>query len=172
MEKIFYGSLGIALCITGIWTIISAFIPDKFRIFKKGRKENDFYDDEHEEMFNKLCGKMPYLDGYHLSLAYLLTMDAVLRYHIGALYDVKKDVIIFEGLSKPFQTHTSLKTTRLAFNLWNGTVYDSDPPETYIDKNGEKEYVPSKYYAPDRIFHCTYTPYYMEALKMRFEIFM
>lgn len=49
-----------------------------------------FYDDEHEEMFNKLCGKMPYLDGYHLSLAYLLTMDAVLRYHIGALYDVKK----------------------------------------------------------------------------------
>ena len=94
-----------------------------------------FYDDEHEEMFNKLCGKMPYLDGYHLSLAYLLTMDAVLRYHIGALYDVKKDVIIFEGLSKPFQTHTSLKTTRLAFNLWNGTVYDSDPPETYIDKN-------------------------------------
>ena len=97
-----------------------------------------FYDDEHEEMFNKLCGKMPYLDGYHLSLAYLLTMDAVLRYHIGALYDVKKDVIIFEGLSKPFQTHTSLKTTRLAFNLWNGTVYDSDPPETYIDKMERK----------------------------------
>ena len=115
---------------------------------------------------------MPYLDGYHLSLADLLTMDAVLRYHIGALYDVKKDVIIFEGLSKPFQTHTSLKTTRLAFNLWNGTVYDSDPPETYIDKNGEKEYVPSKYYAPDRIFHCTYAPYYFEAIKMRFEIFM
>ena len=67
-----------------------------------------FYDDEHEEMFNKLCGKMPYLDGYHLSLAYLLTMDAVLRYHIGALYDVKKDVIIFEGLSKPFQTQHAL----------------------------------------------------------------
>lgn len=39
MEKIFYGSLGIALCITGIWTIISAFIPDKFRLFKKGRKK-------------------------------------------------------------------------------------------------------------------------------------
>ena len=79
-----------------------------------------------------------YLDGYHLSLAYLLTLDTVLRDHIGALYDVKKDVIIFEGLNKPFQTSTSSKTTRLAFNLWNGTVYDSDPPETYIDKDGEK----------------------------------
>ena len=33
-----------------------------------------FYDEEHEELFNKLCKKMPYLDGYHLSLAYLLTM--------------------------------------------------------------------------------------------------
>ena len=39
MERIFYISLGAGLCISGIWTIISAFIPDKFRIFKKGRKE-------------------------------------------------------------------------------------------------------------------------------------
>lgn len=131
-----------------------------------------FYDEEHEELFNKLCKKMPYLDGYHMSLAYLLTMDSVLRHHIGALYDVKKDVIIFEGLNKPFQTSTSSKTTRLAFNLWNGSVYDSDPPETYIDKNGAKEYVPSKYYAPDTIFNCTYAPYYFEAIKMRFEISM
>lgn len=115
---------------------------------------------------------MPYLDGYHLSLAYLLTMDNVLREHISALYDVRKDVIIFEGLSKPFQTSTSRKTTRLAFNLWDGSVYDSDPPETYIDKNGEKAYIPSKYYAPDTIFNCTYAPYYFEAIKIRFEIFM
>lgn len=82
------------------------------------------------------------------------------------------DVIIFEGLNKPFQTSTSLKTTRLAFNLWSGTVYDSDDPETYIDKSGEKEYVPSKYYAPNYIFSCNYTPYYFEAIKMRFEISM
>uniref|UniRef100_UPI003FEE5855 DUF6075 family protein n=1 Tax=Ruminococcus bicirculans (ex Wegman et al. 2014) TaxID=1160721 RepID=UPI003FEE5855 len=76
-----------------------------------------FYDDEHEELFNKLCKEMPYLDNFHMSLAYLLTLDTVLRDHIGALYDVKKDVIIFDGLSKHFQTHTSLKTPRLAFNL-------------------------------------------------------
>ena len=104
-----------------------------------------FQDKEHEKMFNKLCKEMPYLDNFHMSLAYLLTLDTVLRDHIGALYDVKKDVIIFEGLNKPFQTSTSSKTTRLAFNLWNGSVYDSDPPETYIDKNGEKAYIPSKY---------------------------
>jgi hypothetical protein len=39
MERIFHISLGASLCIAEIWTIISAFIPDKFRIFKKGRKE-------------------------------------------------------------------------------------------------------------------------------------
>lgn len=39
MEKIFYGSLGIALCITGIWGIIREFIPEKYRLFKKGRTE-------------------------------------------------------------------------------------------------------------------------------------
>lgn len=76
-----------------------------------------FQDKEHEKMFNKLCKEMPYLDNFHMSLAYLLTLDTVLRDHIGALYDVKKDVIIFEGLNKPFQTSTSSKTTRLAFNL-------------------------------------------------------
>ena len=27
-----------------------------------------FQDKEHKELFNKLCKKMPYLDGYHLSL--------------------------------------------------------------------------------------------------------
>ena len=81
-------------------------------------------------------------------------------------------MIIFEGLNKPFQTSTSLKTTRLAFNLWSGTVYDSDEPETYIDTNGEKKYVPNKYYAPDTIFNCTYAPYYFESIKIRFEILM
>lgn len=39
MERIIHISIGTGLCIAGIWTIISAFIPDKFRIFKKGRKE-------------------------------------------------------------------------------------------------------------------------------------
>ena len=42
----------------------------------------------------------------------------------------------------------------------------------YINKNGEKVYVPSKYYAPNNIFNCTYAPYYFEAIKMRFEISM
>lgn len=61
-----------------------------------------FHDEEHEELFNKLCKEMPYLDNFHMSLAYLLTLDTVLRDHIGALYDVKKDVIIFNCTYAPY----------------------------------------------------------------------
>lgn len=39
MERIFHISIGTGLCITGIWAIISAFIPEKYRLFKKGRTE-------------------------------------------------------------------------------------------------------------------------------------
>ena len=39
MEKIFYISLCASLCITGIWGIIREFIPEEYRLFKKGRKE-------------------------------------------------------------------------------------------------------------------------------------
>ena len=39
MEIIFYISLGAALCITEIWGIIREFIPEKYRLFKKGRTE-------------------------------------------------------------------------------------------------------------------------------------
>mgnify|MGYP007025072927 CR=1 FL=1 len=56
-----------------------------------------FQDKEHEKMFNKLCKEMPYLDNFHMSLAYLLTLDTVLRDHIGALYDVKKMLLFSKG---------------------------------------------------------------------------
>lgn len=56
-----------------------------------------FQDKEHEKMFNKLCKEMPYLDNFHMSLAYLLTLDTVLRDHIGALYDVKKMLLFSRG---------------------------------------------------------------------------
>ncbi len=77
-----------------------------------------FYDEEHEEMFNKLCGKMPYLDGYHLSLAYLLTMDALFCVIILAHCMTLKRRDYFRGLEQAFSDAYELeKTTRLAFNL-------------------------------------------------------
>lgn len=119
-----------------------------------------FHDEQHETSYNDICSRMKYLDCYHRSLAYLLSLDTVLREHIDAVYDIHEDVIKPEGLNNGFQTGTSLKTTRIAFNLWNGYCSDGDDEEQ-----------PSSNYAPDQIFNCKeYALYYWIAIQIRFGI--
>jgi len=119
-----------------------------------------FYDNRHETAYNEICGRMKYLDCYHRSFAYLLALDTVLRNHIDAVFDFDEDVIKPEGLNNSFQTGTSSKTIRLAFNLWNGYCSEGEPIE---------EETPSINYAPDHIFCCSeYAPYYWKAIKIRF----
>ena len=110
-----------------------------------------FYDEAHETSYNDICSKMKHLDCYHRSLAYLLALDTVLREHIEAVFDFQEDGIKRDGLNKGFQTGTSMKTTRLAFNLWNGCYDDG---EAYIGKDGYETELPSSYYTPDQIFCC------------------
>ncbi len=127
-----------------------------------------FRDETHENTYKTICSRMKYLDCYHRSLAYLLSLDTVLCEHIGGVYDFRDDCIKREGLDKAWQTGTSKKTTRLAFNLWNGCCNDG---ETYIDRGGYEAELPSGYYSPEQIFSCTeYAPYYWQAIQIRFEI--
>lgn len=127
-----------------------------------------FRDDKHKQLYNEICSRMNHLDCYHRSLAYLISLDMVLREHIEDVYDFQENHIKLEGLSKGFHTGTSMKTIRLAFNLWNGFSSDG---ETYIDKNGYESDLPSGYYTPEQIFCCRdYAPYYWQAIKIRFEI--
>lgn len=127
-----------------------------------------FYDDKHEQLYKDLCGRMKYLDEYHKAVAYLLSLDNVVRGHIRDVFDFEEDVIIREGLNKAWQTGTSKKTIRLAFNLWNGCTSDG---EEYTDENGYTSDLPSRYYAPDEIFCCSYAPYYWEAIKIRYPLY-
>jgi hypothetical protein len=126
-----------------------------------------FYDERHEQFYEKFCKRMKYLDCYHRSMAYLLALDTVLRDNADSVFDFKEDVIKIDGLSQGFQTGTSKKTTRLAFNLWNGCT---DEGEEYTDKDGYKVPLPSSYYSPEQIFCCAdYAPYYFQAIQIRFE---
>ena len=127
-----------------------------------------FYNEEHQKAFYSICKRMKHLDCYHFSLAYLLSLDKVLREHTDEVFDFKEDGIKREGLHKAFQTGTSLKTTRLAFNLWNGCYDDG---EIYTNKDGYETELPSSYYTPDQIFCCKdYAPYYWQAIRIRFEL--
>lgn len=117
-----------------------------------------FIDQEHQQLFFALCALMEqvnYLDEYHQAAAYLLSMDKVCRTHYKNLFDFEGDRIKPEGIAEEWQTSTSLRTTRLMFNLWNGHTDEAE---------GEK-------YTPYNIFDCSYAPYYWQALKLRYPFY-
>lgn len=124
-----------------------------------------FHDELHGKAFDELLCRMHYKDCYHQSLAYLLTLDSVCREHIDDCFDFDGDLIKIEALAQPWQTGTSKKTTRLAYNLWNGCYDDG---EKYTDKDGYTVPLPSQYYAVDEIFCCSYALYYWQAIQLRY----
>lgn len=133
-------------------------------------KEIMFADDKHKQIFDIFCSRvnssrLRSLDCYYYPVLYLLSLDEVLRNHALSVFDFEEGKIIPEGLNCPWQTGTSLKTTRLLFSLWNGYASDG---EMYTDAEGYQRPLPSNYYAPDEIFSCSYAPYYCEALRLRF----
>ena len=116
-----------------------------------------FRDDRHKKLYKDFCGRMECLDCYHRSLAYLLALDSVLREKVESVFNFENDGVIFDALYSGFQTVISMKTTRLAFNLWNGCCYDI----------AEKSEV---FYTPEQIFSFReYAPYYWQAIKMAFQ---
>lgn len=127
-----------------------------------------FIDAEHAAFFDKFCGEMKRSDEYHEAVAYLFALDRVCREHIEDLFNFDEDCIVLEGLRKGWQTGTSVKTTRLAFNLWNGHCSDGQKGK---DKDGYEVDLPSRYYAVDEIFCCSYAPYYWEAIKLRYPLY-
>ncbi len=128
-----------------------------------------FVDEEHLKIFEKAADlihkQKGYLDGYHLSAAYLIGVDNAIREHYLDVFDFAKCCIIPDGLHKAWQTGTSKRTTRLLFNLWDGTCSDG---EQYKGAEGYMEDLPSRYFCPDAIFSCEIGGYYWQAIKIRF----
>ena len=124
-----------------------------------------FRDEEHERNYNFILDMMPYSDIERKALAYLFALDTVCFEHIRDLYDFSDNRIMLSGLEKDWQTGTSKRTTRLAFNLYNSYCSDG---ETYIDSDGIEDSLPSACYSPAYLFCCEYAKYYVEALKIRF----
>ena len=119
----------------------------------------------HETNYHFIRTLMKKSDIERKVLAYLFSLDVVCCIHIREIYDFDENTIIPNALDKEWQTSTSRKTTRLAFNLFNGCCSDG---ETYIGSDTFEELLPSAYFTPVNLFCCEYAPYYIEALKMRF----
>lgn len=81
-----------------------------------------FKNDEHEERYYAALAKMKSTDCYHRAVAYLFTLDRDCARYIDDVFDFRGDGINTDGLHSGWQTGTSVQTTRLAFNLWNGFI--------------------------------------------------
>src|SRR5690606_2023214 len=74
--------------------------------------------------------------------------------NINDLYNFKEDSIRLEGLYEGWQTGTTSRLTRLAFNLYTGYTGESEED--------------ARYYSPYYLFDNGLLPYFFEAVKLRY----
>lgn len=117
-----------------------------------------FRNEEHRTSFKKICNLMENSDHYHQALAYLIALNDELRRHVDSVYDFEERCIRPDCLIKGWQTSTSLRTTRLAFNLYTDHT-------RWCDSEDKDCVTPAEIFC-DR----EYAPYFWQAVKIRFDI--
>ena len=122
-----------------------------------------FASKEHQKFWLEKFEEMIQLrktDVYYKSIIYTLGMCETTRKNFDDIFNLKSGEININALQGKYQTGTSEKVTRLAFNLWNGCNYDRE--QDIENKNLSANYNVSE------IFSCSYAPYFYEAIKIRF----
>ncbi len=121
-----------------------------------------FRNEQHENRFYTILGRMNSGDVYHTSVAYLLALDNECYRHIDSLFDFGENVIKpYGALNQAWQTGTSAKTTRLMFNLWCGSYEDYDRDKKEVKESSRK-------YTVDEIFSSSLALWYFEAVRLRY----
>lgn len=111
-----------------------------------------FKDIDHEQFYEgNLRMTHSQHDPYRQAFFYVLGITPQTRQHIQDLYDYEEQAIRLDALEQGWQTSTSIKMTRLAFNLYNGYSGDS---ETRRDN-------PSQY-SPYQLFDTGLMPYFLK----------
>jgi len=119
-----------------------------------------FADREHEAFYEQYYSGDVYKD----ALFYTLGICHETRKHISGICEFESGCIVPEALTAAWQTETSGKVTRLAFNLFTGAQ-----PGTFLFKDGsEAQLEECQRYSASDIFCCGYAPYFFEAIKIRY----
>lgn len=117
-----------------------------------------FKDEEHKAFFEEQIAKTDSeSDPFRKSLFYALGITKETRSNIEQLYSYSEGRIDFEGLNAAWQTGTTIKICRLAFNLYNGLHGEHDEREQASN------------YTPYGLFDCSLMEYMFEAVKIRYE---
>lgn len=111
-----------------------------------------FNSQEHEAFYQEMLSRVRIVQVYHKAFFYCMGACDVTRDNIDALFDFQTGGIRPDNLHQGFQTGTSYKVTRMAFNLWNG----------YVEEGEEKLMSPSE------LFACTYGDEFHQAIQLRY----
>jgi uncharacterized protein YcaQ len=123
-----------------------------------------FADEAHRAFYIKHSQKLK-PDVYLRSLIYTIGICHDTRRNFDSIYDAKKRVIIKNAICQPWQTGTSLKVTRLAFQLFTDST-----PTAFMDEQDDID--ECKRYSVSDIFCCSFAPYFFEAISLRYREYM
>lgn len=124
-----------------------------------------FESEEHYTFYFEKVGKLN-ADNYLKALIYTVGICPDTRRRWQSFYDEVKRSIKLEVINEGWQTGTSSKVTRLAYQLYtDGTptanTYDEQDRETQDFKECSR-------YSVSDIFCCEYAPFFVEAIKLRY----
>jgi hypothetical protein len=119
-----------------------------------------FADEAHRDFYMQYLQKLK-PDVYLRSLIYTLGICQDTRRKFDSIFDCCERVIIPDAIQQPWQTGSSLKVTRLAFQLFT----DTTPTAFRGDMHDIDE---CRRYSVSDIFCCSYAPYFFEAINLRY----
>lgn len=128
----------------------------------------------HKERFEELLTRMGSHDCYHQAIAYLFALNDDCYRHVEQLYDFHEHGIRPRSLTadtNAWQTGSSWKVCRLAYNLYNGYAYQQDEsgePKEYMREDGYAGWLADTLYTPYHVFDCCHAPFFLEAIKIRY----
>jgi len=120
-----------------------------------------FADQDHLDFYSRQMAKLPN-DSQHNALAYTLGICKNTRKHFDSIFSVNDFSINPAAIDEGWQTGSSRKVTRLAFQLFTDKIPTATSGDEEMDINEL-----SKYSVSD-IFCCHYAPYFFEAVKIRY----
>jgi len=120
-----------------------------------------FADNDHLEFYNEQTDRLN-PDRYLKALIYTLGLCPDTRRRFDSLYDVKCRCIVPEETNADWQTGSSLKVTRLAFQLF------TDVTPSALLAPGRPDFDECARYSVSDIFCCGYALYFFEAIKLRY----
>lgn len=118
-----------------------------------------FKNKTHIERYHELMEKMLHYNVYYRAVAYLIALNDDCYRNKSSIFNIEKGIIIPEGVNEGWQTSSSLRVTRLIYNLWNGYCYD---------ESDDEDLPVSSDYTVSEIFYDSDARYYFEAVKLRY----